>query len=105
VAPVVEVAEGCLDFPVLCFSLIGLLDPLILSMLIKEKKSQTNNHQQKIFGFNLNKSISPQPGLKLPPPPLNNVVQWVNCFWMGKSPLHRQILFLKMNLENSPSLR
>lgn len=37
-APVVEVAEGCLDFPVLCFSLIGLLDPLILSMLIKEKK-------------------------------------------------------------------
>ena len=46
-APVVEVAEGCLDFPVLCFSLMGLLDPLILSMLIKEKKSQTNNRQQK----------------------------------------------------------
>lgn len=46
-APVVEVAEVCLDFPVLCFSLMGLLDPLILSMLIKEKKSQTNNRQQK----------------------------------------------------------
>ena len=67
-APVVEVAEGCLDFPVLCFSLIGLLDPLILSMLIKEKKSDKQS-STKIFGFNLNKSISPQPGVEITPTP------------------------------------
>ena len=40
--------------------------------------------------FNFNKTISPQPELKWPPPPspLNNVVQWVNCFWMRKSTLY-----------------